>query len=312
MDLRQLRYFVAVCDEGGIRAAARRLQLSQPSVSYALRALEAELGVTLLQRGGRAASLTPAGEELLERARRILASVDEARSAIQRLRHPQFPTLRIGLMSGIVSAGELLAPIVEAFRATHPDVAVDLHETSFAEHALPLIDERVDVMLLRGPFGRGPLADPAIDIVPIAEEPRVLLVGPSHELAAEDRVAAEDVLDYPTLPLAAPDAWSSFWQLNDLRGGANADGAIRPVATVPEVQLAVATRAVVVTSPATLARLQPNPLVRTIALDGAPRAVIGVGRRKQDRRLAVRQFIGTAQAVAERHIGLLPDGVVPP
>ena len=82
MDLRQLRYFVAVSDEGGIRAAARRLYISQPQISQAVARLEAELGVELMLRSSRGIVLTPECRELLEHGREILERLDTAQAAM--------------------------------------------------------------------------------------------------------------------------------------------------------------------------------------------------------------------------------------
>jgi DNA-binding transcriptional LysR family regulator len=311
MDLRQLSYLIAVGDEGGVRAAGRRLRISQPSISEALRALEMELGVQLMSRTSRGVDLTAEGRELVAHARRILEQVGAARASVKRMAELQSQTLRIGLVSGIISAGELLAPILANYREVRPELAVKLEEVSFADQVTPLLNGQVDLVIVRGPLDRGPLARLDVELTPIAEEPRVLLVGVEHELADAGEIDVEDALSMATLPLASPDDWSDFWQLDDLRGGANANSAVAPASTVQEVQLAVATQQVVVSTPGSVARLQPNPLVRTVALKGAPRAVIGVARRSQDTRHAVRQFVDSAQETARRQIGLLPGGVLP-
>jgi DNA-binding transcriptional LysR family regulator len=311
MDLRQLQYLVAVSETGGFRPAARRLYVAQPSISSALRALEGELGVTLIQRTSRGVEMTPAGEELVSQARELIAGFASAREAVQRIGREDARVLRVGLVTGIISAGELVPPIITAFSEARPDLRLEITEVSFSDQVTPLLDEVVDVMIVRGPLTYGPLADRALAMVPIAEEPRALLVAASHQLADEPYVQAEDILDLPMLPLAAPDTWSGFWQLDDLRGTSRTDEGVRPVCTVADVQIAVAMSGVVVTTPGSVVRFQPNPLIRAVPIKGAPRSVIGVARRRRDTRPRILQFVATAQSAAKEYLHLMPDAVLP-
>jgi DNA-binding transcriptional LysR family regulator len=306
MDLRQLSYLVAVGDEGGIRAAARRLHISQPQISQALRRLESELGVELMRRSSRGVALTAEGEELLAHGREILDRVSLARTTLRRMADQQSSTLRVGVVAGVLSAGELLAPILAAFGAARPDVALRLEDLAFNDQVSPLLAGTVDAAIVRAP-----VSHPEIVMTPIAQEPRVVMVAAGHELSGEESVGVDDILHLPTLPLSAAEEWADFWQLNHERGGPNCDPDVAPVRTVPEAQLAVATRSVIITSPAALGRLAPNPLVRAIELTDAAPTVIAVASKRRDGRRAVRAFVETAQATAERHIDLLPGGVLP-
>ena len=306
MDLRQLRYFVAVSDEGGIRAAARRLYLSQPQISQAVARLEAELGVELMLRSSRGIVLTPEGRELLEHGREILERLDTAQAAMKEMSQRRSAVVRIGVLAGVLSAGELLAPILAAWRQALPDVGLRLQELAFNEQVPAVLDGSVDIALVRAP-----LAHPDLVLTPIAEEPRVLMVGTGHELADEPRVAVQDILHFPTLPLDSPTEWSDYWQLNDFRGDQNWDYEVAPVKTVPEAQFALASHNLLVSSPSALARLTTNPVVRVIELTGATPSVIAVLRRRRDARPIVRQIVELACRTAEEQIALLPGGSVP-
>ncbi|MBS1677561.1 MAG: LysR family transcriptional regulator [Actinobacteria bacterium] len=311
MNLRRLTYLLAVAEEGGIRAASRKLHIAQPSVSQGIRLLEGDLGVRLVVSTPAGTELTPEGAELIQHARQIIDRVDAARKAVRRVAAQPGDRLQIGLVSGVVSAGELLTPVMDAYRELRPDLTIRFSEVSFADQVTPLVDGQVDVMLVRGPIDVGPLADPRLVVSPIAEEPRALIVGAFHEIAGAQSIDVDEVLGYPTLPLAAADDWSDFWQLDGLRGGSNVDRTVDPVETVPEVQLAIATHGLVVSTPGTVGRLQPNPLTRTIELRGAPLAVIAVARRRDDSRWAVKEFVDTAERAARRNIGLMPGAVSP-
>jgi DNA-binding transcriptional LysR family regulator len=301
MDLRQLRYFVAVVDEGGIRKASRRLFLAQPSISQALRELEGELGVELLHRKPAGIELTAAGKEFVEHACEILARAAGAKTAMRQLAEQQSCTLRVGLLSGLIAAGELTAPIIEEFKQRRPDVDVQLVDIGFEDQGAPLRDDAVDVALVRGP-----MHDAAVDVVPLALDERILLVGTMHELAYETEVAAEDVLDQRMIPVIAPDYFASFWHLDDLRGGPNLDKTMPAARTVPELQLAVATGRVIMAAVSTIARILPNTLVRTVNLSGADPSIIAVARRRDDTRGLVREFIEAAGDAVDTNLALLP------
>jgi DNA-binding transcriptional LysR family regulator len=306
MDLRQLRYFVAVSDEGGVRAAARRLYISQPQISQAILRLEAELGVQLMLRSARGIELTPEGRELVEHGRDILQRVDAARAALREMSEQRSPIVRVGVLAGVLSAGELLAPILAAWRAACPEVVLHVQELAFNDQVPAVLDGAVDLAVVRAP-----LSHPDLELTPIAEEPRVVMVGPRHELAGENSVSVDDVLDFPTLPLDAPAEWAGYWQLNDLRGAANADEHVTPARTVSEAQFALAGHDLLVSSPGALARLTANPMVSLIDLEGAPPSVIAVARRRGDTGPVVSHLVELARATAEREIALLPAGAIP-
>jgi DNA-binding transcriptional LysR family regulator len=301
MDLRQLRYVVAVADAGGIRKASRQLDLAQPSLSQALRQLEAELGVQLIRRSTRGIELTEAGSEFLEHARDILDRADEARAAMRRRAEQRSCTLRVGLLAGIIAAGELTGPILERFRQARPDVEVQLQDIGFSDQAAPLLDGEIDVAIVRAP-----IANRLIDAVPLAHDPRVMLVGANHELAGVDRVDVEEILGERTVPVIAPKEFAAHWHIDDLRGGPNVDPAIPAAKTVADLQFAVATGRAIMIAAAVTARVLPNSLVRAVQVDRLTPSVIEVARASGDRRRVIRDFVEAAGQAAAEHIGLLP------
>jgi DNA-binding transcriptional LysR family regulator len=124
MDLRRLRLFLAVVDEGGFTRAAEAEFVSQPSVSQAIRELETELGTPLFHRVGRGAMLTAAGEALVGPARQALRDVDAARAAVAAV--AGLATGRLDLAALPTLAVDPVAPLVGAFRTAHPGVTVRL------------------------------------------------------------------------------------------------------------------------------------------------------------------------------------------
>jgi DNA-binding transcriptional LysR family regulator len=304
VDLRQLRFFVAVVEERGFRKASRELYVAQPSVSRALSQLEQELGVELLRRGAGGVAPSDAGLEFLGYARGILREADQAKAAMRARATPRLG-IRIGAIAGLLGASELTAPIFEDYRTAYPELQADFSELSLCDQVGPLLAGQLDVAIVRGP-----LSDPEIEIVPLAREQRVLMLGAHHDMADETTVSVDDVLDQPTLPLGSPDGWSAFWQLDDLRGGPNLQEGMTPAATVQAMQLAVASAHSVITVPDGMSRLAPNPLVRYVGLPDAPPSTIGVARRRGDQRQVVTDFIDQAVCTAEVRIEMLQGGAL--
>jgi DNA-binding transcriptional LysR family regulator len=126
MDLRQLGYVVAVADEGGFTKAAERVGISQPSLSYAVKALENELGAVLFDRLGRTVRLTSAGEALLGPARQALRDAEVARAAVDAVRGLEAGWLDLVCLPTL--AVDPMAKLVGRFRAEHPGVQVRINE----------------------------------------------------------------------------------------------------------------------------------------------------------------------------------------
>jgi len=306
MELRQLRYLIAIVDEGGIRKASRHLYLAQPSLSKALRQLEGELGVDLLRRGPEGIELTGAGAEFVAYAREIIERAAAAQAAMRQRVEQKSTKLRIGLLSGTIAAGELTGPILERFHLDRPDVEVELHDIGMHDQASPLYSGEVDVAIVRLP-----LVERELDVVPLALDRTHLMVGAAHELADADEVSLDDVLSYSMTPAVTPDYFLRFWHLDDLRGGSNVDRSLPPARTVAEVQLAVATGRVIAATVSMITRVLPNSLVRTVPLRDGPMSTIAVARQRADNRPVVRDFVEAAVAGAAAGIEQLPGAILP-
>ncbi|MGO9906281.1 MAG: LysR family transcriptional regulator, partial [Solirubrobacteraceae bacterium] len=126
MELRQLRYFVAVAEELHFRRAAERLHISQPPLSQQIRALEEELGFALLIRTRRRVELTPAGAAFLRDARTILAELEGAVATARRIDAGQTGRLRISFVGSALFS--IVPSMVERFRHSRPGVEIELHE----------------------------------------------------------------------------------------------------------------------------------------------------------------------------------------
>jgi DNA-binding transcriptional LysR family regulator len=178
MELRHLRYFVAVAEEGHITRAAERLGIQQPPLSQQIRALEAELDVRLLRRLPRGVELTQAGEAFLVEARDILGRVDEARAAASRAARGEQGRIGIGFTSS-ASFHPLVPRLIRAFRDAHPLVSLSLEENGTAELVTGLRQATLDVAFVRSPIEAGA----AVIVESVLEESMVAALPAGHRLS---------------------------------------------------------------------------------------------------------------------------------
>ena len=176
MNLRDLKYLVALADHKHFGRAAAACYVSQPTLSTQIKKLEDELGVPLVERAPRKVMLTPAGRDAAERARRIVAEVEQMKEAARRSQDPEAGTVRLGMFPTL---GPYLLPhVVPRIRARFPHLE------------LLLVEEKSDVLLSRlreGKLDAGllalPVADDQLHTEFLFEEPFVLAVPESHPLA---------------------------------------------------------------------------------------------------------------------------------
>jgi DNA-binding transcriptional LysR family regulator len=305
MDVRTLRYFVLVAEEGSIGAGARRAMVAQPAVSVALRKLEREVGAPLLERSPGGVELTAAGHTLFLRARRVLRSLEDAREEARRGGAGRDPVFTVGLVAGTVSAGELTGPILQAFRAAHPDLELRVRELDFAAQFDEVLHGGVDVALVRSPYEHDDLV-----MEPLFTEPTVLVASPDHPLAEESEVPLEALGGQRMLDVVrTPVAWREFWSLAGLRPE-HADIPTQEVGLIGYC-LDILKHATV--SPMALSGWRlgglGSPTVRSVRLTDAPHSVIGVGHRAAGGRPEVRSFVDLARSVTAEMIALVPDAV---
>lgn len=192
VDVRRLRYFVAVAEERHFGRAARRLHISTPPLSQRIRELEAELGITLFERTSRSVELTPAGERLLGEARSVLRSVEQFEQVAERLTSGE-GDLGFGFCHG--SEGGAMDSL-RRFRAERPDVVV--HPAAMT--SLHIIEAIGSGRLALG-IVRGPITDPErVATVPLARVPVDHVAVPlGHRLASAAEVLAGDLEGEPVL-----------------------------------------------------------------------------------------------------------------
>ncbi|MGH7388652.1 MAG: selenium metabolism-associated LysR family transcriptional regulator [Candidatus Rokuibacteriota bacterium] len=190
MDLRRLEVFVKVAELGSFSRAAEALFLTQPTVSEHVRGLEDDLGVQLLDRLGRGATPTPAGELLLGYARRMLALTREARQAIERFRGRMIGELVVG---GSTIPGEYLLPaLIGQFKAKYPEISISLRISSSRQVTGWVEDGSVEI----GVVGARP-ASRALVARELMADTMVIVVPPDHPWAGRANVTLADVRGEP-------------------------------------------------------------------------------------------------------------------
>ena len=176
MELRQLRYFIAVAEEGSFSRAAGRLHVSQPPLSTQIKGLEDELGVQLLERSNRGVSLTPAGLVFFEETRTVLARLEHAKKETLRANRSDIGMLSIGFVS-IADYG-ILPPALKSFRSSYPLVEVQLHELTTDAQIRELRAARLDLGI-----GLGPVDEPDLEFERVLREELVLAAPSGHPAA---------------------------------------------------------------------------------------------------------------------------------
>ncbi|CAM5428546.1 MULTISPECIES: LysR substrate-binding domain-containing protein [unclassified Thauera] len=191
MELRHLRYFLAVADELNFTRAAARLHIGQPPLSMQIRDLEDELGVRLFERNARRVALTPAGKCLQEHAQRIMAGVQEAVAQTQRVARGEAGELRVGFTSSLPFT-DLLPDALHAYRKRYPAVRLQLREMFTPDQFGALGRDELDVGFVRL---QGTRAPEGIRIREIARNPLRVVVNVAHRLASAGSVSFADLHD---------------------------------------------------------------------------------------------------------------------
>jgi DNA-binding transcriptional LysR family regulator len=189
VDTRQLRYFLAVNDQGSFTRAAELLDISQPSLSRAIAGFEHELGVVLFHRVGRAVLPTPAGSHLLIPARRVIRGLDAARASIDALKGLGWGRLEITTMA---SPGiEPLTTLLRLSTARYPDIEVILGSAVDPEDVLHAVRTGVSEIGLLGAVTPATADD--LVIIPVEEQGLILITTDLGDLAGRHRITAQDL-----------------------------------------------------------------------------------------------------------------------
>lgn len=297
VDLRQLRYFVAVAEELSFSRASERLRVAQPALSAQIATLERRLGCTLLQRTTRKVELTDHGRLLLARAREILEQVDATLAELGASARGERGALRVGFVAH--GAGEIGSEILRAFAATHPGVETEPVESATLEEIQRNVRDRATDVA----FSWRPLVFDELDAEPIGSEGLAVALAADHPLAA---LAAVTVADLRATPIVAPWLDVPFdllrpW-LGDARPAGRAAGDPNAV-SLSECLATVASGAAVYCVPDSVPRFYARPDMVFRQVVDATRSELVVVWRRDGTSAAVGSFVEVARSVARSRGG---------
>ncbi|MFB7233850.1 LysR family transcriptional regulator [Streptomyces sp. NPDC056269] len=285
MELRTLRYFVAVAEELHFGRAATRLHMSQPPLSRAIKQLEAELGALLFTRSPAGVSLTPVGAVLLDEARALLDQADHVRARVSAA--AGLAALTVGILGDSTDPGA--TRLAAAYRRTHPAVDIRIRDTDLTDPTCGLRAGLVDVALTRAPFD-----ETALTVVELRADPVGVVLRADDPLADRGRLRLTDLGDrrWFQFPDGTDPLWQAYWN-----GGERREGPV--VRVVHECLQAVLWNGTVGLAP--LGHDLPAELAVVPLIDMPPSRVVAVWNEGDGNPL-IRSFIEMATAAySDRH-----------
>ncbi|MCT9935345.1 LysR substrate-binding domain-containing protein [Planotetraspora sp. A-T 1434] len=212
MELRTLRYFVAVAEELHFGRAAARLHMSQPPLSRAIKQLETDVGAVLLHRSAAGVTLTPAGAALLDEARTLLDQADRVRARVAAA--AGVATITVGILGDSADRGA--TRLAAAYRRRHPGVEVRIRDTDLTDPTCGLRAGLVDVALTRGPFD-----ETGLTVHELRADPVGAVLRADDPLARRDRLKLADLADrrWFQFPDGTDRIWQSYWNGGEPREG---------------------------------------------------------------------------------------------
>jgi len=212
VELRTLRYFVAVAEELHFGRAATRLHMSQPPLSRAIRKLEDDVGAPLFTRSPSGITLTPVGAVLLDEARDLLGHADLVRVRVSAAAGAA--TLTVGLLGDGTDPG--VARLAAVYRRSHPGIDLRIRDTDLTDPTCGLRAGLVDVALTRAPFD-----ETALSVRTLRTDPVGVVLRADDPLARRDRLSLADLDDRPwfRFPEGTDPLWQSYWNAGTPRRG---------------------------------------------------------------------------------------------
>ncbi|MFF1413897.1 LysR family transcriptional regulator [Streptomyces sp. NPDC058289] len=277
MELRTLRYFVAVAEDLHFGRAAARLHMSQPPLSRAIKQLETEFGATLFDRSSAGVALTPVGAVLLDEARALLDQADRVRVRVSTAAGAA--TLTVGVLGD--STDPAAARLADDYRRLHPRVEVRVRETDLTDPTCGLHAGSVDVALTRAPFDETGLSVHALRADPVGA-----LLRADDPLARHGSLSLADLADrrWFLFPEGTDPVWQTYWN-----GGGPREGPV--VRAVQECRQAVLWNGTV---GMTILAHRPGQGLTVVPLTDMPPSRVVVAWREGDTNPLIRSFVRIA------------------
>jgi DNA-binding transcriptional LysR family regulator len=294
VELRQLRFFIALAEELHFRRAAEREHIAQPAFSEQIHRLERELKVRLFDRTSHYVRITDAGRLFLIEVRKTLSQVDRAADVARRAGRGEIGHVVVGFIGS--AANELTPLILRAFPAQYPSVGVELREFDFRDPSAGLNSKQADVAFMRPPVeGQRELVSERL-----FEEPRIAIMASDHQLANEVSVPVSRLVDEPFIVgPSSTGVWRDFWLVTEHRGGT--PPRLGPEAnTIHEWLEIIAAGIGVSLTPASTERFYGRPGVAFVPVTGVGHSTVVVAWRKGPANPLVAAFVEVAREVANR------------
>ncbi|AFY87904.1 LysR substrate-binding domain-containing protein [Chroococcidiopsis thermalis] len=287
MELRHLRYFIAVAEELNFSRAAERLHMAQPPLSQQIRDLEAEIGVRLFDRTKRRVELTVAGRVFLEKVRQLLRQIEQAVEAAQRASRGEIGRLSLGFNSSATYS--VLPTLLKAFRERCPEVVLDLHELTTPQQILQLQQQQIDAGILYLPID---LEEIELEIVSVLKEGMAIAIPETHPLATSTQISiralSQELFVLPPARLGSGlyNQIRQFFQQTEFS----------PIAVQEAIQLQTSISLVaggvgVALVPSSLQNLQRAGVIYRSLIEPTPEIEIAVAWRKGERSPILQNFI---------------------
>ena len=289
MELRHLRYFVAVAEELHFGRAAEKLHISQPPLSMQIRSLEEHLGVTLLHRTQRHVSLTQAGHAFLQEARQILARLEQAVLVTRRASRGEIGELVVGFIS--VADYNVLPAVLREFRRRFPMVNLTLRESTTDAQIRDLLGGRIDLG-----FVLPPVAEPALESICIVREPLVVALPERHPLAdRRGRLALAQLRDAPFILFPRPMAPGLYDDVVSFCRAAGFSPRVEQEAIQMQTIISLVSAELgVALIPASLTNLRRTGVTYKTLREASPLTEIHLAWRRGDELPALRLFVDVA------------------
>jgi len=294
IELRHLRYFIAVAEELHFGRAAERLHMAQPPLSQQIRQLEAELGFQLFHRTRRKVELTEAGHVFLEEARKVLHQMNLAIQTGRQASRGEAGQLTIGFVSS--AAYNVLPEVLRHFRNQAPGVTLELQELTTDQQITRLREGRLDLG-----FVRLPIEDPTFATITVLREPLVVALPAQHPLAALTQVPLGSLAPEAFILFPRPLAPGLYDQIISLCQGADfSPRVVQEAIQMQTIVSLVAAEIGIALVPQSLQNLQRTGVIYKPLLEPTPQAAIALIWRSLNPTPTVQHFIHTAQAWLSR------------